>query len=85
MSSEIENICNYIKQNPKCIIEYYDRDRWMIFKDIKTYGKVGKVIEDCWDRDVCDETDGYIPFIALVFLECAKKRIDILKIKIKSC
>jgi hypothetical protein len=82
---EINEICNYIKDNPKAIIEYCGGTNFLIFKDIKMYNKVGKIIEDCWDLDVCDETEGYTPFIALIFLECAKKKIDISQIKIKSC
>lgn len=85
MNKEIKDLCEYIKQSPKCIIEYCGAYNWLIFKDLKAYNKAGKIIEDCWDYDVCDETDGYVPFIALVFLECAKKGIDISQIKIKSC
>jgi hydroxymethylpyrimidine pyrophosphatase-like HAD family hydrolase len=86
---EINEICNYIKENPKCIIEYCDNNNWIIFKTNSHYNSCKKYIlseaqrydYDCYDNYGSD----YIPFIALIFLECAKKKIDISQIKIKSC
>jgi len=87
---EINEICNYIKDNPKVVLEYCDSDNFIIFKTNSHYNSCKKDMLgniQWWDYDCYEyaHDNTYIPFIALIFLECAKKKIDISQIKIKSC
>ena len=87
-SLELNEICKYIEQFPKCIIEYCDNKNFVIFKSATHYRSARKGMDSktCWfDYDIDDETDGYIPFMVIILKECAKKGIDISQIKIKSC
>ena len=84
----INKICNYIKENPDCIIEYCDYCDILIYKkkDERTL-KNGTLndIHDYWDiDDSFPYRDGYISNMIIVLHTCAKKGIDISKIKIKS-
>ena len=80
---ELNAICEYIKKNPGCVIEYYNQQNFIIYKNSKK-----KFIEDHsfgWDLDIDDNGLYYIPNIALIFHTCVKKGIDISKIQLRSC
>ena len=85
---EINDICNYIKENPKCIIDYCDCSNFVIYKTNAHYVSRNRELGMCavgFDYDVIDEGESYIPNIALILQACAKKGIDITQLKIKSC
>lgn len=82
-SKAIKMISDYIRENPDCIIEYCDSKNFIMYSKNKK-----KHIERDgfgWDWDINDDGEDYIPNIALIFHECAKKGIDISKVKIISC
>lgn len=83
MNKVIKEICAYIKDNPDCIIEYCDNKNFTIYK--KSKQKFIQKNDWGWDWYCNDESESYINNLSLIFLECAKKGIDISKIKIKSC
>ena len=78
----VKQIADYIKENPNCIIEYTDNQNFIIY--IKSKAKFIQKEGFGWDWDINDCGEGYIPNIALIFHYCAKKDIDISKIKLKS-
>ena len=85
---ELKEICNYIKDNPKCIILYCDKSNFVIYKSNAHYVSRHKELsgDSVWyDYNIVDLSEDYIPFITTILLDCVKKGIDISGIKIKSC
>lgn len=74
----LRELSNYIKKNPNCIIVYCDFCNFVLFRD-KLHAE-----DNLFDWDIRDEGEDYIPNIALIFLECAKRGIDISKITLTS-
>lgn len=74
----LKKLSNYIKRYQTCIISYCDNKNFVIFRNEK-YEKM-----NLYDWDVNDDGECYIPNIVMIFLECAKRGIDISKVTIKS-